>query len=542
MLASLCLRGALLGCAFLLSAELSLAQSESTVQEAVPNQAQDNFTKKKNNRRIKTEYQHKNQKYYNYEYNYNYTGNSYRTRAHSSSMGNYGYNKPTYAQLGITMKPVEGGVAVSRVTPESGADFAGLKANDQIVAFANIKVTSVNQFIALIQHHKGGESVEISYKRGNQVATTNATLGTMTNTRRRNPNVLPCDRVAAIKGKPFLGIYMENNHNTEQAGVLITSVIPNTGAASSELAAHDRIIGIDGDRMKRYEEVRALIQSHQPGDEIRLEVLREERLLTIPATIGDWGESTQGRKALAIQEERCETYNDPAKACALLDQYNNAPYLGIYMSRNQFDNEGGVLVTSIVGGSAAEQGQLMGGDRIVAMNGTKVTGFESASNFIQAQKPGALITIEYIRGDQKKRTRTRMGSKADRSFNAAHVAYLEEVCENRPIEKEVEVVEPSLEQEQANDFTFERLTPSPLNASVFPNPSNALVNVVYESEATPLTITVTNLEGRVLYNQSIAQFDGQYNQQIDVSKFPPGNYFVNFIQDDGVTSKQLIVQ
>lgn len=510
MITRLLWRQTLLGCALLLVADTSFAQSHTTTTSTDGN------------------YQVYNDSYRSY-YNYRNVHGGY---------ADYSYNKPTFAKLGVTMVAKDGNIILRRVTSNLPAALAGLQDGDRIKSFANVKVTSINQFIALIQHHNGGETVPIVYERNGQTNTTSATLETVTNQRRQQKGELPCDQVQAVKERPFLGIYMRDHHSNwqekTQATVRITSVIPNTGADRSTLQDNDEIIAMDGERVASTKAVRAFIRSHRPGDNIVLEVLRDEQAIKVPATIGHYGESKAGRQVLAMQEPRCAAYNDPAQACELLQQYTGISYLGIYMSRSSIDNGNGTLVTSVVSGTAAERGQLMGGDRIIRMDDQPISDFKSAIAFIDGKKPGDEVTIVYVRGEETQTITTVMGSMADKTVNAPHVAYLEQRC-TTPIDAPNKTTSSEM-------VSTPLATPSTPNAMLFPNPSNSFVTIVYEGNAAPLTVTVTNLDGKTLYNQSIAQFDGQYNNQIDVSDFPAGIYLIRFVQDDGITTKQLVVQ
>lgn len=534
MIARLPWRQALLGSALLLATKASVAQTTTITENketSTTNVVIDyrtNAGKKADGPKANNNYQVYNDSYRSY-HNYRYNHGRY---------ADYSYNKPTYAKLGVTMVTEDDAIVLRRVTSDHAAALAGLQSGDRIESFANVKVTSINQLIALIQHHKGGETVPVVYERDGQTNSTNVTLETVTNQRRQQARELPCDQVQAVKERPFLGIYMRDNHSNweeqTQATVRITEVIPNTGADRSTLQDDDEIIAMDGERIKDTKAARAFIRSHRPGDNIVLEVLRGEQVLKVPATIGHYGESQAGRKVLDMQEPRCEAYNDPKQACDLLQQYTGISYLGIYMSRSDIDNGNGTLVTAVVNGTAAERGQLMGGDRIIRMDDQPISDFKSAIAFIDSKQPGDQVTIVYVRGDATQTTTTVMGSMADKTVNAPHVAYLEQLCE--------EQVDEPAKTADAEAASAPLAAPSAPNVMLFPNPSNTVVNIVYEGNAAPLTVTVTNLDGKALYNQTVSQFDGQYNQQIDVSDFPAGLYLISFVQDDGITTKQLVVQ
>jgi serine protease Do len=71
---------------------------------------------------------------------------------------------------------VDEGVLITYVTPGSPADNAGLKSGDVITKFADQDVTSVNELLQAIHSSQVGQTVEITYWRGETQQTTSTTL------------------------------------------------------------------------------------------------------------------------------------------------------------------------------------------------------------------------------------------------------------------------------------------------------------------------------------------------------------------------------
>ena len=59
-----------------------------------------------------------------------------------------------------------------------------------------------------------------------------------------------------------------------------------------------------------------------------------------------------------------------------------------------------------------------------------------------------------------------------------------------------------------------------------------IVNIRFEGKKAPLTINVVGLDGKAVYTQNIQNFDGNYNGQLDLSKYPSGVYLINLMQND----------
>ncbi|WP_353484225.1 TonB family protein [Haliscomenobacter sp.] len=78
------------------------------------------------------------------------------------------------------------------------------------------------------------------------------------------------------------------------------------------------------------------------------------------------------------------------------------------------------------------------------------------------------------------------------------------------------------------------------NAS--PNPSKGVFNLSFRADGKATSIEVYNLAGQRVYQQSIGNFDGSYNGQIDLSKQPAGEYLIRITQDGAQYSQKVIKQ
>jgi hypothetical protein len=78
------------------------------------------------------------------------------------------------------------------------------------------------------------------------------------------------------------------------------------------------------------------------------------------------------------------------------------------------------------------------------------------------------------------------------------------------------------------------------NAS--PNPSKGVFNLSFRAEGKATNIEAYNLAGQRVYQQSIGNFDGSYNGQIDLSKQPAGEYLIRITQDGAQYSQKVMKQ
>lgn len=78
---------------------------------------------------------------------------------------------------------------------------------------------------------------------------------------------------------------------------------------------------------------------------------------------------------------------------------------------------------------------------------------------------------------------------------------------------------------------------------LFPNPSTGIVNVNFNTGKTSvMNLTVTDIKGAVVYNESGVTSSGRVNRSLDLSRVSSGVYFVKVVTDNGVTTKKLIIE
>lgn len=80
----------------------------------------------------------------------------------------------------------------------------------------------------------------------------------------------------------LLGVNVQTSLN----GVTVADVSSGSGAASAGVKAGDVITAVDGAAVKSAESLRAIIDSHKPGDKIRLTVTRNGSSKTLSVTLG----------------------------------------------------------------------------------------------------------------------------------------------------------------------------------------------------------------------------------------------------------------
>ncbi len=108
---------------------------------------------------------------------------------------------------------------------------------------------------------------------------------------------IPIDQARSIAGQlmssghaahPMLGISLADaTTSTGQSQPLVQAVQSGSPAAKAGLKAGDVIVAVDGQRVGSSDAVIAAIRTHNPGDRIRLTVLRNGQQVTMTATLAE---------------------------------------------------------------------------------------------------------------------------------------------------------------------------------------------------------------------------------------------------------------
>ena len=75
-----------------------------------------------------------------------------------------------------------------------------------------------------------------------------------------------------------------------------------------------------------------------------------------------------------------------------------------------------------------------------------------------------------------------------------------------------------------------------------PNPSNGLVNLSFKADPKPTQLNILDLNGKAVYSQNLNNFDGFYDQQLNLEQAPKGTLIIQISQGEKVFTEKLIIQ
>lgn len=193
----------------------------------------------------------------------------------------------------------------------------------------------------------------------------------------------------------YLGVYITTPDNElsealklkDAKGALINEVAKDTPADRAGLKKYDVIIEVDGKKIEDSQSLTNMIAGYSPGSSIHLKFIRDGKINETTIMLGERPDETSERSSLLRQQG------------TVLEK------LGLELSdltrrlreNYGYENEEGVLVTNVRGGSIAEEKGFRAGDLIKEIDRQKVTSVRELEVIIGKQKEGQIILFQMQR-------------------------------------------------------------------------------------------------------------------------------------------------
>jgi serine protease Do len=174
-------------------------------------------------------------------------------------------------------------------------------------------------------------------------------------------------------------------------GSLIGGVTPGGPAAEAGIKSGDVIIKFDGKDIENSTQLRTLVAQARPGSKVMVTLIRDGKEREVEVKIGERptqiGKQTQQPSESEPQEQ---TYRQLGISVQDLTP-DIANQLG-------YNNERGVLITDVAGGSPADDAGLQTGDLIKEVNRVKVISVREFKSIIGRLKRGDSVALLVQRG------------------------------------------------------------------------------------------------------------------------------------------------
>ncbi len=464
------------------------------------------------------------------------------------------YDSPSRkAFLGVSPAASNGpsaeGVQI-KVHGNSVAEQIGLQDGDRITAINGFRVVDWQDVKTAIEMTPVESTIEVAYNRDGQPYNAAGLVGPEP---RKRYAGYPCgncpeESVAPSLGaRVFLGIYL-GEMNPEKAaklgfenkyGIYVKKVIPQTAAERAGLQPFDYIYGIDEYRMGEEQSLGMVLSRYEPGQEAEILFIRQGKERSAATTFGRREEAMED-----MDSDPCEE-----------------PFLGV-RSNHRARAERGVGISVVSNSTASDMG-LQDGDIITAINGYPLIDWSDLGTAVDNTKVGTPIKIEFKRGTETLTLSRNIQSKCDRKNNSGSQDFdfdfdydydepdfgFDFNPEDRPPLRNVRVEMKPMTKDDAREvkekFGLDMPVDNNLRISslqLFPNPSNGMFNLKFNlPDQEDTSIRIFNSAGRLIYRYDLMDFQGEFQDGIDISQNGPGVYFLEVRQKNKTVTRKVIL-
>ena len=284
--------------------------------------------------------------------------------------------------LGITFSAEDNGALVREVLADSPAAAAGLQVDDLILALNGAELAPAD-FVETVAALAVGDEITLTILRDEAEMELAVTLGSAP-TRR--------SQWQAFRDGAFLGVSLV----TDEAGVLVEDVVPESPAAAAGLQAGDLLRSINDEEVETPRAAADIIRALEPGAIISLGIERQGETLTLEAMVGSRSGIT-GSLPEGMLEQRFRFRPNAGQ-----------PLLGVeYLDLNadvaaerELTLDEGALILRVLPDTPAEAAGLLAEDIIVGVAGDPVDARRTLRERLLAYDPGETLQLELQRAGE----------------------------------------------------------------------------------------------------------------------------------------------
>ncbi len=390
--------------------------------------------------------------------------------------------------LGVSLGDAAGkGVAVTDITPASAAEKAGLEKGDILISIDGKELNNSQEVVECIQSKKAGNDIVVSIIRNGQQKNVMATLTDA------QPQVQVFTRNISLD---------KNSTNTNTLEDVEAVAWTDNDDKSIEVTTEK-----DGTTEKKI----IMIKKRIHGDAQQLENVRIE----LPHI-----KKMMDKEIMMVKVITKQTANP----CEQLQELTSNPLLGVYITTNVRD---AVFIENTMKSLGAENAGIQRGDIITSIDGIAIKNYNQLRREITKHVPGERVAVTYKRNNEDKTVYVLLSSQAETKPEI--VTSLQKQCAENTLPKA------GIQQETAPNTDN--------GVSVYPNPTFGLSTIRFTSQtADPLSVTVTNIEGREVMTMNHPATIGAVEIPLDVTELSAGMYLVNIIQNGQTFTERIVVQ
>ncbi|GAB5539843.1 MAG: hypothetical protein Salg2KO_19460 [Salibacteraceae bacterium] len=415
-------------------------------------------------------------------------------------------------------------VRIERVVEGSSAEDNGLEVGDVIYEADGIAVEDFEVLSEAIRSHKPGEKMELKLIKDGKTVTKEIELG-----KREHTKVVWTDDKRA-----FLGVQGKDSN-----GALLTHIVENSAAEKAGIQVNDRVTSIDREEVDSFDDLAEIIKSHQGGDEVEITLIRNGEEERVTAKLGEKAQRYHF-EGYNFDDGFSYKYNYGFNKSQDCEDMSKRAFLGV-VAKNIDDK--GVEITRVIDGSAAEEMGLQQGDVIRKIDGEKILDVETLVEELKGKEVGEKVIVEYSRGKKKEETSGTLSSKADHMDSHSYKVDEERVVTMNIKVEELDESEIAALSEKSGTVLDASNSLEIADLKFSPNPTSGEFSLSFNAEeAGDLNIRVFDQNGRVVTEEVIPNFTGDYSNRFDITDESSGVYFVSITQNGKGRTARLVKQ
>lgn len=299
------------------------------------------------------------------------------------------------AKLGLTIEEVAAGnLTVLEVMENGNAAAAGLRSGDRLTHLGDRELETLADIRAIVGNWRVGQRGRFVYQRGDTRHSAIVALGGG----EQRARVISMEEESREKknsgGKVTFGVSVEEPENGR--GLVVLEVFGGSNAAEAGIQTGDRIVNVDGTRIRSLDDLRSALGEWKPGHEAAVRYRRERTTFNSKVVLA----GADGRPRLVSLEEVGGRTSAPNPA------ERRRGFLGVRLA----EAENGLRVGEVIADTCAASMGLEVGDLLTSINGKRVKAQEDLRDTLGKLSAGDSITIEVLRSGSKKELKGTLGA------------------------------------------------------------------------------------------------------------------------------------
>lgn len=197
--------------------------------------------------------------------------------------------------------------------------------------------------------------------------------------------------------RAWLGVYIGDINEAikrsfdldDYIGAIISGVVEDSPAEKDGLKVEDIIVAVDGERIENSSQLRNIISSHKPKDDVKLLLFRDGREKTIEITLGTLPDDDQ-----KIAANKSEIFEKIGISVIEIGNLSREKY-------NLNDNQNGLIIVNVKRMGIAERNDIRTGDVILEINSQSVSTKKEFVEIVEDLKSGDNLLFRLQRRESK---------------------------------------------------------------------------------------------------------------------------------------------